>query len=74
MMGSFTGRMVRCSGFCIHGDRMVAGTLNLSLAAVAFAGLGALLATNVLRLTTSTWGYPGHFYLARGALCMSGGG
>ena len=44
--------MVRCSGFCIHGDRMGDGWDSKfeALAAVAFAGLGALLATNVLTL------------------------
>jgi len=36
-------------GFMVTGW-VLAGTLNLSLAAVAFAGLGALLATNVLTL------------------------
>ena len=48
---------------------VMADTLRLSLPAVAFAGLGVLLAANVLTLEEhqSPGQYPGHFLLARGA-------
>jgi len=50
---------------------VLAGTLNLSLAAVAFAGLGALLATDVLTLDDiNLQEVPWSLYLAGSALCI----